>query len=194
MYYFFKAKQVYREGELLQAIAMNEPPREYAKKWWYGEGFTFLPYKFRFSVDEQASLLDNYWTGNIWDLYSERLISIFKNAKVKYELFPVDILSRSTGKLLSSDYKIFRLTEINNCLDEDRSVYKIFSVGNRQIKALAQPFFTNEFIRSGRLLTRIAGHERYVIIHDELKTILEDENISGCRFSEKRLDESGLFV
>jgi hypothetical protein len=48
-------------------------------------------------------------------------------------------------------------------------------------------------MKSGKLLTRIAGHEKHVIIHKELKEIIEHENISGCKFSEQRLDESALF-
>src|SRR5262249_11445191 len=103
MYYFFSAKLVYWKEELLQAIAINEPPREYAEKWWYGESFPLMPYELSFSIDEQAPLLDNYWTGNIFDLYSEKLRSILKDARVNYDLFPVKIVSKVSGTVLNLD-------------------------------------------------------------------------------------------
>ena len=195
MYYFFKAELVYWKDELVEALVLDEPPREYTRKWWYGENLSLGSYEFSFSIDDQAPLLDNYRTADIFDLYSEKLISILSRANVKYELFPAKIISKINGEILNLDYKVFRLTEINDCLDENRSTFKVLPSGKRkgEFKALQQPSFTDTFLKSGKLLTRIAGYEKVVIIHEDLKRIIEDENISGCKFSERRLDESVLF-
>jgi hypothetical protein len=193
MYYFFSAKLVYWKDEVVEALVMNEPPPEYVKNWWYGEKLSLEPYEFSFSIDDQALLLDNYRTASIFDLYSEKLISILSKATIKHELFPVKLFSKVNGASLNLDHKVFRLTEINDCLDENQSTFKVLPLGRRQIKALQQPYFKDAFLKSGKLLTRIAGHEKVVIIHEDLKKLLEDEKISGCKFSERRLDESTLF-
>ena len=193
MYHFFSAELVYWKDELLEALVINEPPPEYAKQWWYGGNLSLGPYEFSFSIDDQAPLLDNYRTADIFDLYSEKLISILSRTSIKYELFPAKIISKLNGEILNLDYKVFRLTEINDCLDENRSTFKVLPFGKGQIKALQHPHFTDAFLKSGKLLTRIAGYEKIVIIHEDLKKILEDEKISGCKFPERRLDEAALF-
>jgi len=148
MYHFFSAKLVYWKDELLEALVINEPPPEYAKQWWYGENLSLGPYEFSFSIDDQAPLLDNYRTADIFDLYSEKLISILSRTSIKYELFPAKIISKLNGEILNLDYKVFRLTEINDCLDENRSTFKVLPFGKGPIKALQHPHFTDAFLKS----------------------------------------------
>lgn len=194
MYYFFSSKLIYWQDEVVRAILTNEDemPHEFAVEWLYGRQLS-TTHEFTFSIPDGTPLLDNYLSGTWFSLYSEKLINLFRDAKIRFDLFPANIVSRNTETNLGLNYKVFRLLEISDCLDESKSIFRSYSFGKRQIRTLIQPSFTETFLKSKKMLTRIAGQEELIIIHSELKKILEDEKISGCDFALNHLDETILF-
>ena len=193
MYYFLSPKLVYWKGDIVSAELVSEPPRSYELNWWYGSSLNNDLHEFVFSVIDKAPVLDNYWTGNVFSLYSNRLVNILRRFDIKFETFPSRIVSRETGSILLLNYQVFRLTDISEVLNEKKSKFKTLSIGGRKTKLLDSPSFTEKFLRSKIMLTRISGYEKHIVVHENLKKIIEDERITGCDFVERRLNESSIF-
>lgn len=181
MYYFFAPDLVYWRNDLVQALLESHISQENQNEWWYGKSLKDST-QFRFSIRKNAPVLDNYLVNNIFDLYSESLIKILGASGARYEVFPAEFISRSDKKAIALSHKVFRLTEISDCLNEGESEFETVSFGKRQVNTLIRPVFTEEFLHSSKMLTRIKGFEKYVVIHSELKKIIEDNNITGCDF------------
>lgn len=192
MYFFFEPELVIWQDDVIHAVLLEEPPLELALRWW-DNGFLQSSYEFLFSIQAGAPLLDNNYTGPLFHLYSSKLIKILRELRISLESFPVKIFDRATDRELDLNYKVVRFTEINSCLDEDNSTYEYLSIRKRQIKMLARPVYTDSFLKSNILLTRIAGFERDVIIHQKLKKTLEDEGITGCNYAVEQFNWSAIF-
>ena len=184
MYYFFKPKMVYWHKNVISAHYLNREPGKLEPVWWYGKPLLPTSLEFEFCIPGKAPVLDNYFPGLLIDVYSERLISIFSNRGISFELFPAKFFDKKTGEALEMNHHVFRLLDISDCLDEEKTEY----VGTN-IKMLVKASFTKEFLKSGRLLTRIRGNEGSVLIHESLKSEIEAAGIFGCQF---RMNKIGI--
>jgi hypothetical protein len=183
---------VYWKDDLVQAHLESSMPQHIRMDWWYGQPLEHSD-EFVFSIDEGAPELDNYLTDDIVDLYSEKLISILEASGSSFDVFPASIFSKRERKILNKPYKVFRLREISDCLDMSKSEFELFLIGEHHKEILRKPVFTQEFLQSGKLLTRIRGFEKYVVIHADLKKIIETNGITGCDFQTARLDNAQFF-
>lgn len=193
IYYFLSNKFIFWQGETQRANLLRKPPPEFESGWEFGKSLP-ITYEFHFSIKEGAQLPDNYWTGSyLYPLYSQKLISIFRDTGVIFDLFSTKMFLSNSGSIIELGYQVFRLNEITDCLDKTKSEYKIWFIGNRQMKSLIKPVFTHEFLNSNKMLTRIAGDERLIVIHSDLRKILDEEKIIGCDFKTERLREKSIF-
>ena len=183
MYYFFRPKIVYWKGNSISARFVSKNLGDLERVWWYGKPLQPIPLEFLFCIPARAPVLDNYYPGLVLDIYSAKLIEIFRNHGIHFELFPAKFIDCKTEKTLDMNHHVFRLLDISDCLDEEKTEYKTMMwVGDREVKMLTKPSFTDDFLRSGILLTRIRGNEKYVLIHESLKREIESAGISGCNF------------
>lgn len=162
MYYRFSS-DICKWGQvLLQARPVDKTEYLQLRKvhWWEAKPWIPPPTPLVFALDPKAPHLDNYFTGTLFDLYSARLISLLREAEVRFETFPAQILDSNTGGTVPLEYEVFHLLE--------KRSYK--SVGTLQDSPR-------------RLLFRDAERFELVFIHEDLKATLDKAGISGCLYS-----------
>src|SRR5262245_17098522 len=158
-----------------------------------------------FFVDARAPMLDNYFTGMEFDLYSSRLVQLMQDAGVQFESLPAALLDRKTRQVLPAQYEVFHLLEKCDVIDEDKSdmgdlssvieVTKLDRIKDAErirdifIKGLSVNRLVLKELsaKPESMLFRIERRENLVLIHDDLKTILEAAEITGCQYT--RTDE-----
>lgn len=192
MYYLFKEGLIDWHDTFLAAKVIEQPALEDQKIWNLGKSLTNQNPQFVFSMPKGAPLFDNQDTGGEYALYSSKLMTILRTTGIKFETFPAKLVTDDDNQEIDLKYEVFRLLEISDCIDQEKTSFVVLDIGQRQIKVIAQPVYTSAFLKSGILLTRIAGFERDVVIHEDLKKIMEDAGITGCDFSLRQLDSSIL--
>ena len=111
MYMFIKADHYPWRNRSVQAEIHGAVP-ETAPHGWEGVPLTTPPPHLTFAVSAKAPMLDNYFTGTEFDLYSERLIRLLRAAGVQGETFPATLVDRKTKKPLPAACKVFHLLEV----------------------------------------------------------------------------------
>lgn len=175
MYFVFKDDIIAWRDRILQAEFQGEiPSPEYQDQWWEDESLTPPP-RLTFAINAEAPLLDNYFTGSLIDLYSVRLISYLREAKVHFESFPATVVDHRTKQLLPVQYEVFHLMEIHPGLDKELSDMDEF-----EIRRLV---LTEACVQANKPLFRLKESKDIVLIHQDLRTTLDTANITGCRFT-----------
>lgn len=184
MYYIFETEIFEWDKQSLRASIVNysKVHTYLQEQWWYGQKIDTPIPKFVFEFNESAPTPDNYWTGTLFNLYSRKLIEIFINLRIQYEVFPAKIISRETKKPLMYDYGVFRLLEVDNVIDNEKSTFVTSMIGGYSINRLRKLILLKEFSNQVKLITRIRNYENITIVHEELKNILEENNITGCSY------------
>ena len=186
-YYIFESALVYVGEEAILAKLKEKPDFDYLLSWRNSEKGALQPTwsqeksPFVFQVNEEVERHpDNYTNWASLDLYSERLIELIADAKVRFEMFGTVLLSRQSGEELPLDHKVFRLLEECDALDYNRSDIRRTEKGTyfRHLK------LKEEFVDAEKPTPMF--RERYfrkILVHETLKTAMERSRISGCQFT-----------
>lgn len=122
-------------------------------------------------------LFDNLFTGTILELYSDRLVKMLEEAGIRFEIFPARVVEASTGKKVKVNYRIFHLLEKYPALDK-----KLSDIDD-ETGDIRKLVISKKYLRLKKPLFRIEGAEDIVLIHRELKDLLESQNITGCEYT-----------
>jgi hypothetical protein len=180
MYYVFDSIFLSWRNHTLWAEIEGGRPNfpEYKPYWWDAERLVEpLPY-FTFMINEKAPKPDNYQTGTEFDLYSPRLINIFREAGIKFETFPARIIDRKSKTPLAVEYEIFHLLEKGMGIDIEKSDFDIDSPYD--IRHLVM---TEESMLADRLMFRDQKFKQLVLMHEQLKRQVEEVGITGCQYT-----------
>jgi hypothetical protein len=169
----------WREKDLYAAIIDIpwEPLQE--PLWWGNIPIPEPRPNFKFRIDSQAPLPDNYVTGNEFSLYSERLIGLLRAAGVKHETFTTQLFDEVTNTPLAPSHKVFRLLEMAAGVDEEKSVYENKKIIGKLTPLIKQIALKESFLESRIPMARLASELHIVLIYEELKRILEQNEITG---------------
>lgn len=151
---------------------------EYKPHWWKAQPLESPLPLFTFMINEKAPKPDNYNTSTLFDLYSPRLISIFREAGIQFETFPAQIIDRKTKKPLDVTYEIFHLLEMAEGIDLEKSDYDVDSPYDTRHLVMA-----DERLYAGKLLFRDREFMDLVLMRADLKHELDQANITGCRYT-----------
>jgi len=186
MYYVVKSSLEHWESHINSGLddwvshinqAMIEgSPEETKPHWWAARPLTSALPLVTFTTPHGAPMLDNYFTGTIFDLYSTDLISLLHEAKVRFETFPTAVIDRVTREALDKKYQIFHLLEICPGLDMNLSD---IDDSKAEINSLV---LTAECLQLNKPFFRLAEAEDLVLISDELMQVFESHNMSGLRY------------
>jgi hypothetical protein len=175
MYFVFNAILESWQGALVQAKIVGKPPQT-TPHWWdcvpLNEPLPLLS----FTTRQNAPMFDNYFTGTIFDIYSDKLISILRQSRVTFELFPVSMLDNLTDSPLETKYNIFHILESFSGLDRKLSDIDDDNVEIRRI------VLTEECLRLRKPFFRL-NELSLLLIHEELKATLEANQITGCSYT-----------
>ena len=176
-YYVFESDTlVGTEGLLYARIHPNRPDYSTIREFWHG----IEPLKqdfpdITFIINEFELKPDNYNTATVFDLYSERLISLLRLMDIKFEIFPVTLLNSNFQEIDSINYSVFRLLDEYPAFDMERSV-----IGQRGIEKIV---LTNDFLTNRKMMARVSQHRSTVLIHSNLRQILDSHGVTGCRYT-----------
>lgn len=184
MYYIFKTQMVQWQGVNLQAEMQSDLPLEWRRQhdWWASVSLKGLVPTLTFSIHSEAPRIDNYFTGNQFSLYSERLISILHQTGVQYETFPVSIIDQETREAIEHKYRLFHLLEIDPAIDTGKSIIEESPFSTRGATEILKLVLTDTFMRQGKALTRIKERRNLTVIHEDVKNLLDEAKITGCSF------------
>lgn len=173
MYSIFKVAITEWRKRLLQAEPTQPLPR-YTPHWWQCQPLTAPLPEMTFAVSAKAPLLDNYWTGSIFDLYSVHLSTTLRNAGVQCETFPATRIDRTTGTTLRAPFEVFHLLEQHPALDVEQSDVTLDVV--RKLVVLPAK------LQHNRPFFRMAELRDIVLIRNDLRATFEDMGITGCTY------------
>lgn len=175
MYFVFESELCAWRNQIVQARLQGGVP-DYQPHWWDCEPLTIPLPRLSFIINAKAPLLDNYFTGTEFDLYSARLVTFLREANVHFETFPAKVAERKTKQVLSSiSYEVFHLLETHPGLDETRS-----DMDDEEIRKLV---LTDVCIQSRKPFFRLKENVGIVLIHQTLKSILDAAEITGCKYT-----------
>jgi hypothetical protein len=151
---------------------------EYKPDWWAAQPLEMPLPHFTFMINEKAPKPDNYNTGTEFDLYSPRLVNIFREVGIRFETFPAQIIDRKTKKPLDVEYEIFHLLEMAKGIDVEKSDFDIESPYD-----ICHLVMADESFYLGKPLFRDRKFTQLVLIHEQLKQQLEEAGITGCAYT-----------
>src|SRR5690606_38423756 len=106
------------------------------------------------------------------------LIQLFREADIKFELFPVKLIERKTKEPVELGYEIFHLLENGEGIDEEKS--EIQTESPYDIRHLVM---REEILRTPRPLFRDKKYAHLTFIHEDLKKQLDEVRITGCLYT-----------
>ncbi len=166
MYYAFSSALITWHNKILQAWPVGDTASHQMREkphWWEAKPLLPPPPHLMFAINPKAPLLDNYFTGMLFDLYSERLIEILRDAGIRFETFPATVIDNRTLETMPVKYQVFHLLQ---------------SCSRQTIRTMPDP--------EKRLpMWRDAKWMDMVFIHENLKAVLDKEKITGCRYDPK---------
>jgi hypothetical protein len=171
IYHIFYCNTLYRRNKPLQAEIRGGYPVISSSEWCNpNKPFNLPVYTFEF--DGSLLMPDNIDTGGgIFNLYSPRLVEAIRGFPVQFETFPVKIIDSVSKEILSESYVIFRLREIEACLDPKKTLVN-------------KPVIAQKLMDEPKYMFRNKDLPLQVIIHKDIKDCFETLQISGCRYVE----------
>ena len=175
MYYVFRHtfQAVKRERDVGR---VENRPSTFLPNMWSGKPLEFEFPLLRFSVPSDTKMADNHVTNTSFDLYSERLINLLQTHDVKLEAFPVVMVDSKSGDVLNLKYYIFHLLQSADVFD--RKLSDITSGG--RVKRLV---VSDTFASSGTLMARDSYLSDLTVVHQNLKQVLDDADVTGCSYT-----------
>ena len=176
-YFVFKAGQVSWRNRILQAeIQLEGDFPETEPHWWDGIPLTTPPPHLTFAVSAKGPMLDNYFTGNEFDLYSERLIALLREAGVHFETFPATLVDRKTKEPLPVAYEVFHLLEVHPALEVHWT-----TSGPPVIEKL--DLISEKWMQHQRSFFRAQEAPNIVLIDTTVKHQCDAIGITGCKYT-----------
>ena len=200
MYYLFEA-EIAGQNDLTYAEVVGEMPNflSISKEWtWWSDLPLPVPFPITtFSVDE-GIYQDAYKTGSTFDLHSEKLADLVRASGAKGEYFPVEMVSRKSGKAIPRKYFAFHLMKTYNVIDYARStlIEDVEPVPDFILKARARknnPLFlkriaalelTEEILSPPNPIFRDSERPSLIFVHEALKQQFDLAGIKGCRLTD----------
>jgi hypothetical protein len=179
MFFVLSATHERWHGKNIQANLVTQIAEGKEREWWrQWVGFEPLstPPELTFTAPAAASFPDNLYALTVMHLYSARLISLLSKYDVKFECFPVRLIDDKTGADIPSHHFAFRLLETMECIDYDESI-----IGGGPTPDIDKLALKSSCQEANRPMFRL---ERFLltIINSDLKTALENENITGLKY------------
>ncbi|MCQ3938095.1 MAG: hypothetical protein DPW18_13755 [Chloroflexi bacterium] len=175
MYYVLKPILATWKSESIHAKIKDAPPR--CKPHWWDAAPLAIPLPLlTFKVNSEWRLPDNLFTGTIFDLYSIKFIEVLRNAGVHFETFPA-IVTDQFGNDTKVKYRIFHLLEKYPCLDQSRS-----EIDNEALE-IRKLVLDKKFMALRKLMFRLEELSQFVLVHQDLKDVLEKTGITGCSYT-----------
>jgi len=161
------------EGQLLMAELLGNVPWDFAMQ--FARPLPVrLPALLKFSISRRAPLPDVLLCNQpiMW-LISERLTSLLREERIPFTTYPVRFIDRDTQRPFESRYELLHLLDVRPTIDKVRS---LITEDGRNVESL---IVAENILHDQPLLVREVEYWTIVLIHEQLKTKLEESRITG---------------
>lgn len=143
--------------------------------------------------DNKAVHNDFPFTSNDIHVYSTKLRKLMEDMKVKeIQYLPIRIEHKDSHKEVGG-YQIANYLNVVDCLDRQRAEYQVWTKENLlywderphllgTFRDISSAVLVAEKIADARMF-RLWGFRSMVIVREDVKRTIEDEKITGCRFT-----------
>ena len=130
-----------------------------------------------FEINPKGPRPDVYFASAGIDVFSRRLVELLSAAGIRFETFEIDLVDRRGGSTGESTHVAFHLLECDEAIDMESTTFSGWR--NTGIDKLV---LRNDFLDSGKLLTRDRNQTNLVVAHETLKEKLHRAGITGLTF------------
>lgn len=142
--------------------------------------------KLVYQVNPKHTAFDNYVETHGFNLYSEKLIGLLKEFKVKFESFPIKMIDKEGEELKELKYHVFhRLEERIGAMDKQKSYWS--GKDDRGVNGL---ILKKDFEKRP---TFILEGLHIPLMRDDLKQEIKKRNITGFGFLHPSKYKSGKY-
>ncbi len=173
MYFIFDTELRYWHGQLVQALPIEKNLNFRPHLWSETPILRPLPL-LTFTLNTKAPKPDNIFVGVTLSLYSERLVTVLKQAGVSFEAFPCTLIDRKTKETLPLNYHVVHLLDVHEGVDAQKSDI------DQEHRIIRKLVLTEDCIKSERSFFRLKDRANLVLIHQSLKSEFERIGITGC--------------
>jgi hypothetical protein len=207
MYYRFSSTIITWHNSTLRAEPSAETLKyqdyisQYEHHWWLAKPAPKSPHQpLTFYVDSKAPMLDNYFTGTLFDLYSAELIHLLQENEVRFETFPAILLDKATKTRLPTEYRVFHLLEhksvssellasLNRSLDMNNLLSQLrqdHQPNASETGSEIQDMNTDKTNQDNKAIAnrmfRVLEEPSVVLIDGTLQEILDGLQVTGCLY------------
>ena len=133
--------------------------------------------RLEFEINPKRTRPDAYTATAAIDVFSRRLVELLGAAGIRFETFEIALVDRRGVSMGESTHVAFHLLECDEAIDVDSTTFSGWR--NTGIDKLV---LRNDFLESGKLLTRDRKQTNLVIAHEKLKEKLHQAGITGLTF------------
>ena len=190
MYFVFRPEIIEQADEVIEAELVGDTP-EYEPFWWKAQPLKTQLDNLTFWVNSGKPYFDNYYMSMEFDLYSSKLVNLLRGDDIKFEVFPVIVKDKKSKKTLSQEYHLFHLLEAFPALTSPPEKNQVYVDPNMEFSEQAAKLvnknaplkLSEECLKKEKPLFRMKEQLNLVLIHQNLKTTLEANHITGCTFT-----------
>lgn len=140
------------------------------------EPIPFCP-RLEFEINPKRTRPDAYTATAAIDVFSRRLVELLGAEGVRFETFEIDLVDRRGMSTGESTHVAFHLLECDEAIDMTSTTFS-----GRMNTGIDKLVLRNDFLESGKLLTRDRNRINLVIAHEKLKEKLHQAGITGLTF------------
>lgn len=121
-----------------------------------------------------------------WILVSDQVKSVWNRLGVTGVAYlPVNIVNRDTGDRLEG-YSVANLFDVADALNLNHSDHTFFELDDEKILNVKKFALTEQAI-GGRHIFKLKGYEIPWFVSEEVKRLIDSENLTGCGFLEVKV-------
>lgn len=135
---------------------------------------------------KEGERLTDYLANNLgWFIVSERFKAILEEIDDGIQYLPINLVSKGENKILKG-FSIANILNVVDALDLENSDYIVFELDGESIYSVRKYALRKETIQSKHII-KLKGDEIPIFISEELKELIERNNITGCDFLEVKV-------
>jgi len=140
---------------------------------------------FYFDPKEGERLTDYLANNSGWFIVSERLKAILEEVDDGIQYLPINVVNKGENKILKG-FSVANILNVVDALNLENSDYSMFELDGESIYSIKKYALCKEAIQSKHII-KLKGDEIPIFMPEELRELIEKNNITGCNFLEVKV-------
>ncbi|MGG3844724.1 imm11 family protein [Aeribacillus composti] len=135
---------------------------------------------------KEGERLTDYLANNLgWFIVSERFKAILEKVDDGIQYLPINVVIKGENKILKG-FSVANILNVVDALNLENSDYSVFELDGESIYSIKKYALCKEAIQSKHII-KLKGDEIPIFISEELRELIEKNNITGCDFLEVKV-------